>query len=130
MDKIEELKAFYSKKRWQRRKRAQEIVMETLRSPGWKIILEDYKRSLREEYSGFLKIPFFQPLAFWRKRTYCKLLKDIIERAYILGGMRWKWNGYEEIEDQYDVRDAQQLEEHERMLNYITGEDLLGEDNG
>jgi hypothetical protein len=124
------LKEFYSKERYNKRKMCQATVLDMLKSDGWKIVLEDYKRSLKEEYSGLMKIPFLRPLLYWKKKVYIKTLRDIIDRAYFLAGTKWTWNGYTEYEETFDPEDAEELEDHERMLNYITGEDLLGEGNG
>ena len=102
-----------------KQKQAQETVAQMFGQTGWKIIEEYFKQNLEQSYEGFLGI---SPRKLKEKQLEFRLYMTIIKDIYALGGMRWTYNGFQEIEEQVDDEKRKRREMEMKYFAEAQGE--------
>lgn len=98
-------------------------IRETLESPGWQVILQDFKELLVERYKVLLDI---KPKKLEEMQRDIKSRVVLIQRIYRLAGLEWRWDKYKDMSAA--VGDEELTREQQLYKNYL--EELQGADNG
>lgn len=83
-----------NKERVERKKAIQGEVKKTLDTYGWKLIEEDIKTLLTNEYREFMKV---KESNVREKQMKITLMLQIVSSIYEMAGQEWTFHGYKEI---------------------------------
>lgn len=72
--------------------RSQDIIFQLLETDGMKLILEDLKQTLTEEYGDLMAITDINTLV--KKQERVKIIFNLINRIHGMAGVDWYWDGY------------------------------------